>query len=124
MAANSGRARSKSAWLPPAMMVSVPATAMGSPPETGASKNRMPRLARAAAISRESVGAPEVMSMTRVPGAAAERMPPSPRHSSRTWGELGSMVMISLHAAASSAGEAAASAPSAASSRALAGVRL
>ena len=61
---STGATASKSAALPPAMTVSVPSMALGSPPLTGASRKRTPFSANAAAISRLARGAIELMSTT------------------------------------------------------------
>ena len=56
MISSSGRARSTSGAAPPAMMVSVPASARGEEPVTGASTKAGPFSASAAPIARASAG--------------------------------------------------------------------
>ena len=70
MTSNSGRARSKSASSPPAMIVSVPSSALGDDPVTGASTKPMPRSSSAAPIRRVSAGAIVDMSTHSVPSPA------------------------------------------------------
>ena len=70
-----GRARSKSAGLPPAMIAKVPASAPTVPPETGASRCCTPMAARRAAWSRAWRGWIEDMSTTRLPGRRPSAVP-------------------------------------------------
>jgi hypothetical protein len=78
MAASAGRASSTSPALPPTMMARVPSLAPVTPPETGASMNRRPRSAAAAATRRETAGSMVDMSTQSVPLRPAARTPPSP----------------------------------------------
>src|SRR6516162_4425283 len=55
-AASTGRACARSPASPPTMIANVPATAPPTPPETGASRNRMPRSLSWAAIRCEVPG--------------------------------------------------------------------
>ena len=112
----SGKNSSKSALLPPTMIESVPSIALGSPPLTGASSIRIFFSASLAATSRLTSGAIELMSMRIEPGLADSMTPPFPRTTSLTWGELGSIVMITSVFAATSCGEAPFSAPAATTS--------
>jgi len=98
------------------MTESVPSTAFGSPPLTGASSISIPFSASRAAISRLARGAIELMSMRVLPGAPPSRTPPGPSTTSFTCGEFGSMVMTASHACATSFGDEAVAAPSAESS--------
>ncbi len=75
IASNSGSARSKSGPSPPAMIVSVPSSALGFEPDTGASTK--PRGASRSATRREAVGAIVDMSITSAPSGEALR--PRPR---------------------------------------------
>jgi hypothetical protein len=87
--------------------------AFGSPPETGASIMTMPFSFKAAQISCAAPGAIELMSTTIVPGFAPSMTPSLPSTASRTFGELGSMVMIRSLLAATSLFEVPGLAPSA-----------
>ena len=111
---------SKLSFFPPIITEMVPSMAFGSPPLTGASISSMPFLASSAPIAFVSTGSMELMSMTMVPSLAPSAIPFSPRQTSLTCGELGSMVMMTEHSLATSAGEDAGFAPSAASSSTLA----
>ena len=57
------------------MMASVPSMALGSPPETGASSISIPFPASAAATSRLTRGAMELMSTSTLPGFAPSITP-------------------------------------------------
>ena len=81
IASSSGIARAMSASPPPAMIVSVPSSAFGDDPVTGASTNAWPRSASAAPIRRASAGPIVDMSTNSVPGPAPPTAPSSPsRH--------------------------------------------
>ena len=58
------------------MMVSVPAIAPASPPDTGASSMRTPRSARRRAIDRAALGA--IVLMSTKDGLRARRRPATP----------------------------------------------
>ena len=70
-ASSAGRARSRSAASPPAMIVSVPSRAPLTPPETGASSAAAPRSRSAAASRRASAGGLVDMSTHSTPSRAA-----------------------------------------------------
>ncbi len=78
MASNSGSTRAQASASPPTMMVSVPAIAPGSPPDTGASSATMPRSARRAAMDCAAAGAMVLMSMWMWPAAAPSATPSVP----------------------------------------------
>jgi hypothetical protein len=61
------------------MMASVPSTAPGTPPETGASRKRAFFWASAAATRRDTLGSMVDMSTQRRPAGTLQPMPPSPR---------------------------------------------
>src|SRR5919197_1849598 len=125
IASKRGRARSKSAASPPAMIVSVPSSARGAEPVTGASTSDSPRSARRAPIARDCDGEIVDMSTQSVPGAARSAAPSSPRSIASTWSPSTTIVMTTSAAAAASAGVPATAAPcSAAKASALARVRL
>jgi len=102
---------SNTSFFPPTMTESVPSTAFGSPPLTGASSISIPFSASRAAISRLARGAIELMSMTVLPGAPPSRMPFCPSTTAFTCGEFGSMVMMTSQACATSFGDEAVAAP-------------
>ena len=77
------------------MMASVPSVAPGTPPDTGASRNRAWRLASAAATRRETPGSIVDMSTHSRPAATDSSTPPAPRYTASTCDEEGSMVTIS-----------------------------
>ena len=106
-----GRYSSKSARLPPTMIERVASIALGSPPLTGASSIRIFLAASAAATSRLTRGAMELMSIRIEPGRMVSMMPFFPSTTSFTCGELGSIVMIASDFAATSFGEVPFSAP-------------
>ena len=70
------------------MIVSVPVSALGEEPETGASTNAIPRSASAAPMRRTSAGAIVEQSMNSVPGAAPSTAPSSPSSTSSTCGAV------------------------------------
>ena len=79
--------------FPPTMMAIVPSMALGSPPETGASSMVTPFVASFSSSSIETAGAIELISIKINPGPAPSSTPFSPKTTSLTWGELGSIVM-------------------------------
>jgi hypothetical protein len=76
----------------------------------------MPFSASFAATSRLASGAMELMSMTMAPLFAPSTTPSFPSTTVFTWGELGSMVMITSHCSATAFGVGAALAPAATTS--------
>ena len=94
--------------------------ALGSPPDTGQSSISIPFLDSSAAIALDSVGSMDDISMTTVLSPAPSSTPPSPRHTSLTCGEFGSIVMITSAFSATSRPFAAASAPRPTNSRTVA----
>jgi hypothetical protein len=89
MASNSGCTRAQASASPPTMMVSVPAIAPGSPPDTGASSASTPRADRRAAIDCAAAGAIVLMSMWMWPGAAPSATPSGPSVTCSTSGASG-----------------------------------
>ena len=87
------------------MIVSVPSSALGREPVTGASRKAMPRSARRSPMSRLAAGETVDMSMARPPSARPSAAPPSPNSTSSTWGASGTIVITVPAAAAASAGE-------------------
>ena len=75
------------------MIDSVPSIAPRSPPLTGASRQRSPRAAPAAATRRATSGRIELMSMYSVPDRALSTTPSGPSATASTSGESGSIVM-------------------------------
>ena len=125
IASKYGRARSKSACAPPAMIVSVPSSAFGDEPETGASRKPMPRSASAAPIRSASPGAVVVQSMNSVPGAAPAAAPSSPSSIASTCGPSTTIVITAAAPSAAARGEAATRPPcSSTNARAFSAVRL
>src|SRR5262245_26965472 len=121
MASRTGRAAAKSSAEPPTMMASVPSTARGTPPDTGASTKRSPRSTAAAATRRETPGSIVDMSTQSVPLRAAARTPPSPEYADSTLGDDGSIVTTTSAVATTSAALAAAVIPAAAAACTAAG---
>src|SRR5437870_8525690 len=111
IAASTGRASSKSRASPPTMIASVPSSARGTPPETGASRKRAPRAVTAFAIRRETLGSIVDMSTHRRPRATLSRTPPAPRYADSACDDEGSMVITSSASRAAAAVEAARAAP-------------
>src|SRR5919202_1480882 len=111
MTSNSGRARSKSGSAPPAMIVSVPSSARGEEPVTGASTNPIPRSWRAAPIRRVSAGAIVDMSTQSAPSLAPATTPSSPSRTSSTCAPSTTIVITTSLRAPTSAGVAASAAP-------------
>ncbi len=125
MTSNSGRARAKPASVPPAMIVSVPSSAFGEDPLTGASTKPSPRSSSAAPMRRVSAGAIVDMSTHSVPSAARVAAPSSPSRTASTWAPSTTIVMTRSLAAPTSAGVSATVAPcSAANASARSRVRL
>src|SRR5215472_7669288 len=121
---SSGRQASRTSLRPPAMMDSVPASAPGGPPLTGASRHSTPPAAAAAPRRRVTSGDIVDMSIQVVPGAAPASRPCSPATTASTSGLSVTIVMTMSERSAASAGVAACSAPSATSGAAFAAVRL
>ena len=78
IASSSGIARAMSSSLPPAMIVSVPSSAFGAEPVTGASTKPWPRSRRISPSRRASAGAIVEQSMNSVPSGAPASAPSSP----------------------------------------------
>jgi hypothetical protein len=104
IASNSGRARRRCSGAPLAMIVSVPSSALGLDPVTGASTKLTSRSASCAAIRRLSPGAIVDMSTHRVPGAAPVATAFSPSSTSATCAPSTTIVMTMSLAAPTSAG--------------------
>ena len=125
IAFSSGIARSRSASLPPAMIVSVPSSAFGAEPVTGASTKPWPRSASAPPIRRASTGPIVDMSMNSVPGSAPAAAPSSPSSISSTCAPSTTIVITTSLRSPTSRGDAATCPPcSAAHSSARSRVRL
>ena len=125
MTSSAGRARATSSASPPHMIVSVPSSARGDDPVTGASTSRIPCAESASPIAVVSVGAIVDMSTQSRPAAAPWTAPSSPSRTSRTCAPSTTIVMSTSHRAASSTGVVACAAPcSAAHAAALPGVRV
>src|ERR1035438_3964786 len=90
---STGAIFSNNAASPPTMMASVPSTALGSPPLTGASRKPTPFAAQAAPTFWETIGLMELMSTTTVPRRAPSRTPPAPSMACFTSGPSGSIVI-------------------------------
>jgi hypothetical protein len=83
------------------MIASVPSAARGTPPDTGASMKRAPRLPAASATRRDTLGSIVDMSTHRRPAPTPSRTPPGPRYAVSTCEDDGRIVMtISLSRAA------------------------
>ena len=78
IAASRGRQCSTASVAPPAMMVSSPVRARGTPPDTGASTMAMPCAASIAPSCAVPCGSQEPMSMTTLPRGRRAARPPSP----------------------------------------------
>ena len=78
IASSSGIARCMSSSLPPAMIVSVPSSAFGAEPVTGASTRPWPCSRSVAPSRRASAGAIVEQSMNSVPSGAPATAPSSP----------------------------------------------
>ena len=107
------------------MIVSVPASAFGEEPVTGASSRWMPRSMSSAPIARVCAGAIVDMSTHSVPGAAPSATPSGPSSAARTWSPSTTIVMTTSLAAPTAAGVSATLPPcSATHASAVARVRL
>ena len=84
----------------------------------------MPLSAAAFARSTEVCGVIEEVSISSAPRRALARMPSSPYAMASTWGEAGTMVMITSASLTASAIEAAAVPPAAASRSSFSGSRV
>ena len=125
IASKYGRARSKSACAPPAMIVSVPSSAFGEEPETGASTKRHAALGERGADPLASAGAIVVQSMNSVPSAAPPAAPSSPSRIASTCGPSTTIVITAAAPSAASRGDAATRPPcSSANACAFSAVRL
>ena len=76
------------------MMVSVPAMAPGSPPDTGASSATTPRSDRRAAIDCAAAGAMVLMSMWMWPALAPSATPSAPSVTCSTSGASATMLIV------------------------------
>jgi hypothetical protein len=107
------------------MIVSVPSSAFGAEPETGASTNASSRSASAAPIRRASAGAIVDMSIISVPGFAPCAAPSSPSRTSSTCAPSTTIVITAAAPSPASRGVAARRPPcSATHASAFAAVRL
>src|SRR3954468_2166726 len=86
------RTWSRSSAAPPTMIVSVPAAAPDTPPDTGASRKRAPALVTVSCSSRATSMSIVDSSTTRVPGLMFASTPSGAVSTSRTCSPLGSMV--------------------------------
>lgn len=115
-AAMTGRTRSMSASRPPAMIASVPCSAPGTPPDTGASIQPMPQACSSReAMSRQASGAMLEKSTTSLPAAPPCATPslPNTTISAARWSVTHIMTMSTTRAIA--AGDSTAVAPCATS---------
>ncbi len=96
-----------SASLPPAMIVSVPSSAFGEEPVTGASTKAWPRPVSSAPIRRASAGPIVDMSTNSVSGRAPWTAPSSPSRSASTCGPSTTIVITTSLRSATSRGPAA-----------------
>ena len=95
-----GLARSKSASSPPAMIVSVPSSAFGEEPVTGASMKRDAALARARRRSRRAAAARSwTCRRTAAPLDARSPTPSAPSSTDSTWAPSTTIVMTTSLAA-------------------------
>src|SRR5215211_441218 len=99
------------------MIVSVPSSALGRDPVTGASRKPMPRSLRRPPMAREAVGAMVDMSMQRPPSAIPAPAPSSPKRTASTWGVSGTIEIAVPASRAAWAGVGAALAPNSAANR-------
>ena len=107
------------------MIVSVPSSALGAEPVTGASTNAWPRAITSAPIRRASAGPIVDMSTNSVPGRAPSTAPSSPSSSASTCSPSTTIVITTSLCSATSRGLAAARPPcSAAHASAVSRVRL
>ena len=113
MAARMSFTRSNASCLPPHMNASVPSTAFGSPPDTGASTMNPPFFSTSAQISIEAAGLIELVSTRIMPGRIPSRTPSLPSTASLTCGEFCTIVNTTSLFSATSRAEAAPFAPSA-----------
>ena len=89
------------------MIVSVPSSALGEDPVTGASTKRRSRSASAAPMRRASAGAMVDMSTKSVPGAAPAAAPSSPSSTCSTCGPSTTIVITATAPSAAARGESA-----------------
>ena len=107
------------------MIVSVPSSALGAEPDTGASTNGSPRSASAAPMRRVSAGAIVDMSIISVPFAAPCAAPSSPSSNCSTCAPSTTIVITAAAPSAASRGVAATRPPcSATQASAFSAVRL
>ena len=126
MWARMGLAASKSASSPPTIKVRVPALAPATPPETGASIQRMPRAFAASPTWRADATSMVEQSTTRAPAgkAASRSCPPLPAsQSARTCSPAGSMLMTTSQSATASRASPAAIQPAAIALATLSGIK-
>ena len=93
------------------MIVSVPSSAFGREPDTGASRNATPSSASRSPIARAAVGAMVDMSIASAPSPSPCTAPCSPSSTSSTSGASGTIVITTEAPSAASRGVAAALAP-------------
>ncbi|MNS26471.1 hypothetical protein D3C72_583980 [compost metagenome] len=126
MQARMGLAASKSADSPPTIKVRVPAAAPVTPPETGASRKRMPRAFAASPTARAEATSMVEQSITCAPaGSAPSRSwpPPSDSQSPRTCSPAGSMLMARSQPVTASRASPAAIQPAAIALTTLSGIK-
>src|SRR3954469_19839976 len=111
IASNSDLARAKSSGEPPAMIVSVPSSARGLEPVTGASTKPMPRSASRDATVLTALGAIVLMSMARAPSARPSAAPFSPNRTCSTCGASTTIVMTMSACSAAARGGGATGSP-------------
>ena len=100
-----------SSSVPPHMMVSVPSSAFGAEPVTGASTKPWPCSASVAPRRRASAGAIVEQSMNRVPAGAPAAAPSSPSSSASTCGPSTTIVTTASAPSAAARGESATTPP-------------
>ena len=123
-ASKTALASSKSAASPPTMMDSTALRAPASPPETGASSIRKPFSRACSARAAVTSGRMLEKSMTRVPGSACSKTPPSPARTPSTSGESGTITATTSAPLTASAIEPAARPPASTSGWSRSGERL
>jgi hypothetical protein len=108
-------AAAKSSAVPPTMIDRAAFTAPAWPPDTGASTSRRPRSVASRLSSAVTSGRMLEKSITRVPGLAVSKTPPSPVSTAWTSGESGTMTATTSASATASAAEPAARPPASSS---------
>ena len=99
------------------MIVSVPSSAFGREPDTGASRNDTPSSASRSPMARAAVGAMVDMSIAKAPSPSPCTAPCSPSNTSSTCGASGTIVITTDAPSAASRGVAAALAPCSSANR-------